>query len=75
MSLPNFAARYFWGDNLEELDHQKHAKYIVQTILERGDVEALRWLSATYTLPTIKALLPKLKLSEKSANFWRRYLA
>lgn len=73
--LPSFAAKYFWGDNLQDLDLHTHKKYILQTILEKGDQASLKWLFATFSKEEIKNTLPELKLSKKSAQFWRIYFS
>lgn len=75
MSLPHSVTRYFWGDNLQELNPQVHAKYITQTLLEKGDSEALDWLFSIFPSQAIKTMLPDLKLSKKSAHFWQVYLS
>lgn len=75
MMVPHAAARYFWGDNLQELNPQKHARYVAQTLLERGDVAAVRWLFSIFAPKTIQQMLPYLKLSRRSGEFWRVYLS
>jgi hypothetical protein len=54
MNLPRSVTRYFWGDNLQELDPQVHVAYITQTLLEKGDTEALRWLFSVFPAQAIK---------------------
>ncbi len=39
--LQDTIKKYFWGDNLEELNWQDHQQYIVQTIIEHGDFPAI----------------------------------
>jgi len=73
-NYPDYIARYFWGDNLEELDFDKHHTYMVQTILDRGDSKSVKWLFNLTGRENIKQLLPKLKMSKKSTNFWSNYL-
>ena len=72
--LPKHVQRYFWGDDLGELDWQKHRRYIINTILEHGDLPAIRWLLRQVSRRELARWLPKMKLSPKSANFWRWYL-
>lgn len=74
MNIPASITKYFWGDDLQELDFQKHQKYIAQTLLEKGDSAATHWLFTQMPKAQIKSLLPQLKLSKKSANFWSLYL-
>jgi len=74
-SLPTFITRYFWGDNLQELDVKSNKKYIVQTLLERGDQHAITWLFSVFDRSTIKKQLDEIHLSKKSANFWHIYFS
>jgi len=74
-SLPKYLHKYFWGDNLDELNWQDHQKYIVQTILEKGDKEAANWLLSTTGKSQLLMQLPELRLSPKSLNFWNLYLS
>jgi hypothetical protein len=73
--FPRSVGRYFWGDNLSEISLEKHAKYITQTLLETGDTHAIRWLFSVVPPQIIKAMLPELRLSRKSAHFWKVYLS
>ena len=75
MTLPYSVTRYFWGDNLQEINPEKHAKYITQTVLEKGDTEALRWLFSVFPAQVIKTMLPDLKMNKKSTHFWKIYLS
>jgi hypothetical protein len=72
--IPPQVAKYFWGDDLQKLSWPAHQAYITQTILEKGDLPAVKWLLQQSNRDEIKRQLPKFKLSPKSANFWRVYL-
>lgn len=74
-TFPAQIKKYFWGDNLEELTLEKNKKYIIQTLLDKGDSEALRWLFSKVNRDEIQQLLPSLRLQSKSANFWQLYLS
>lgn len=73
--IPTVAKKYFWGDNLSDLSWPKHQKYIVQTLLERGNTSSLRWLFRLISREEVKKMLPTLRLPKKSNNFWRVYLS
>lgn len=75
MTLPDYVTKYFWGDDLSDLSWEKHQKYIVQTILNKGDGKAAGWLLDTLDKNTLKASLNNYKLDKRSANFWKFYLA
>ncbi len=73
--LPHQIIKYFWGDNLSSLSWEKHKQFILQTLLEKGDQEAIAWLFNRAKKAEIKSMLPSLKLSKKSAGFWNFYLS
>ncbi len=72
--LPPNVTKYFWGDDLNELNLNDHQDYIIQTLLDNGDEHAIRWLLRTYCKNDLYEMLPRLKLSPRSANFWNIYL-
>lgn len=74
-SLPKTLNKFFWGDNLDELNWQDHRKYITQTLLEKGDREAISWLLSVVDRSKLLEQLPEFKLSLKSNNFWKIYLS
>lgn len=74
-SLPHQIQKYFWGDSLQELNWPTHKEYIVQTLLDKGDMSAVKWLFTVISKLEVLKLLPNLKLSPTSAQFWQMYLA
>lgn len=74
MVLPNYVKKYFWGDDLSDLTLLKHKKYIILTLLEKGDRPAVSWLFSIINRQEIQEFLPSLKMQKKSSNFWRTYL-
>lgn len=73
--FPVYVARYFWGDNLKDLTFDKHKNYIIQTLLEKADIDGLRWLFHKVDKGEVKRMLPQMKLSPKTAHFWQLYLS
>ncbi len=67
--------KYFWGDDLQQLSWKRNSTYITQTLLEKGDTDAVHWLFSKVERKKVLSLLPDLRLSPKSANFWLLYLA
>lgn len=72
--LPHYVTQYFWGDDLSQLDLEINQKYIIETLLEKGNDKALHWLFSKVEKQTIINYLPTLKLSKKSEHFWKIYL-
>jgi len=75
INLPRSIKKYFWGDNLNDLKWPDHKKYIIQTLLEKGNDRAIKWLFNLTSKSQIIQLLPKFRLSKKSLNFWKTYLS
>lgn len=73
--LPDYVTKYFWGDDLSVLSWDNNSKYVTETILNRGDTEAVIWLLNKVEKPQLIHDLDKFKLNPKSANFWRIYLS
>lgn len=73
--IPDIVKKYFWGDDLSELNWEKHKLYIIETLLNKADKSALKWLFQQISPQEIQKMLPSLKLSTKSLNFWQIYLS
>jgi len=73
-NLPLFITKYFWGDDLSELSWETHKEYIVKTILEKGDLEAVKWILKNTDKDTLKKIIDQ-KMDPKSQNFWKFYLS
>jgi len=73
--LPSYITQYFWGDDLSQLNLEKNQKYIVETLLEKGDSRALHWLFSNIDKQIILNFLPELRLNKKSERFWNIYFA
>ncbi len=74
-TIPSQAKKYFWGDDLSQLNWQDHKKYIVQPLLNKGDEESISWILKRAGTAQIKKMMPQLKLDPKSENFWKVYLS
>lgn len=73
-SIPVQVRKYFWGDDLTQLNWQDHRQYITQTLLDKGDARSISWLFKKTDRDYILKMLPLLKLSSKARNFWQVYL-
>lgn len=71
--LPSFLNKYFWGDNLKEINILNHKNYIAKTILSIGDLDAVKWLNSKFDRSFLKKLLASKRVDEKSKNFWKLY--
>lgn len=72
--LPSYLKKYFWDVKFEDLDSEKKPIYIIERVLEFGDLQAAQWLLKQFNHELIKRTLKEIRgLSFKSANFWGLY--
>ena len=68
--------KYFWDTDFASLDIDKHKKYILERLLEMGDVAAAKWMCSRFSAQEILAVLKKSRrISKKSFNFWSLVLS
>ena len=74
LALPPFLNRYFWDTDPTRLDSRRHRRYIIERLLDIGDLDALRWLFRTYGEAEIKAVVRQSRaLSRPAAFFWAHF--
>ena len=71
-SVPSRFSVFFWDTKLENIHLKKNARYVIERILETGNLEAMNWLLRVYTVHTIlEVLYMSRTVSEKSRTFWK----
>ena len=67
-----FRQSLFWDVDPKTIDPKKHARYIVERILDFGTDEEMRWLVHHYSPLTIKKVLnePRSPLQPKTKALW-----
>lgn len=74
--IPSFLHKYFWDVEAEKLDSKKRSPFIIERILEYGDIQAVRWMHELYAKEEIIAVVKQSRaLTRKSAHFWALFLA
>ena len=70
-SLPKFLHHYFWDIDAFKLNPSKRPDYIIQRLLEMGDIKAIRWVRRNFSKRQIEEnLCQSRQLTQKTANFW-----
>ena len=72
MGMIRYIQKYFWDIDPKKAAPKKHPRYYSARILEKGDKRAVDWLFRVFGKKRVKRMLPGIKLSPKSANYWRR---
>ncbi|MEW5814378.1 MAG: hypothetical protein AB1798_03145 [Spirochaetota bacterium] len=61
----------FWDTSPAEINVNKNARYVIERVLEIGDLNALQWLQRIYPTRMIMEVCEgSRKVSAKSKNFW-----
>jgi len=53
MRVPEGFKAVFWDVEIAGLDRQKHRRYIIERILNFGDIEHFRWMFRVYSKSAI----------------------
>jgi len=65
----------FWDVNPEKINIRRNARYIIERVLEFGDIDAFRWIQEIYpTHLILEICTTSRKISEKSRIFWQIWL-
>ncbi len=71
-AVPERFRNLFWDTNLKNIHVKRNARYIIERVLELGNLEALNWLQRVYTVQNILEVLSTRKgISDKSRTFWK----
>ena len=69
--LPEFTHRFFWDIDPTQIDPEAHPEYVVERLLELGDLRAVRGMLTSFPPQLIiRVLMSSRRLSPFSANFW-----
>jgi hypothetical protein len=67
-----FRQALFWDTNPKNINTKKHARYIIERVLEFGHDNEVRWVFKQYSKRAIKKIinLPRIQLSDRSKALW-----
>lgn len=66
--IPGKLKKYFWDMDFKKLDAKKNSYFIIERILEYGDLAAVKWLIGSFNKTEIKRnILKSRRASSKSA--------
>ncbi len=71
--LPEFLRPLFRECELEEIDVNRHSDFIMARVMERGNLEAMRWLRKTYESEEMISFMERrgrLVLPLRELNYW-----
>ncbi len=70
--MPENVKKLFWDVQGVD-DVVRYKNFIIERILEMGNIEETKWMEENFTRSEIEKVLEKSKkLSKKSANYWAK---
>jgi hypothetical protein len=69
--LPKKFYQYFWDVDPKKLNPQKKPYFVISRLLDKGNIEAARWVRKRFDDELVKEVLQKYRdFSLRSASFW-----
>lgn len=69
--VPSRFKNYFWEYNFRSLSPIKDEGLIISRLLEKGDMDCVKWIFNNYGEKTIRTVLGKgVNLTAQTVNFW-----
>ena len=73
--LPEMLKKYFWDCDFEEINMDRYAFFIAERILNFGDMDSLKWLTARTDKAFLREVVRKSRnLDKKTRNYWKMVL-
>lgn len=72
--LPASFYQFFWDVDAKNVDPSKSPYYVINRLLDKGNLEAARWVVRNFPKEIIVETIKKMRdFSLKTINFWARY--
>lgn len=69
--LPENLYQFFWDVDPKKVNPSEKPYFVIQRLLDKGNVEAVRWVRKNFATEDIEETLKKYRdFSLKSASFW-----
>lgn len=73
--LPTQFHNLFWEFDMYEICTLNHREFVIERILEKGDIVALKWILDNYSLKDIRLVVTTSdNISSETKSFWQLYL-
>lgn len=73
--LPKRLYRFFWDTDTTKVNPRTHPDYVINRLLDKGDLAAARWVVKNFSKEKIiDAFRNTRDASFKTVNFWSKYL-
>ncbi len=74
--LPPHLYKFFWDTQAARVNPRTHPYYVINRLLDKGDLAAARWVLKNFPREMITETVKRLRdFSPWNGRFWARYLA
>lgn len=71
MTIPPSLHHFFWDVDVTKLDPEKKPFFVISRLLDKGDVEAVKWVRKNYNTESIRETLENYRdFSLQSGSLW-----
>jgi hypothetical protein len=75
MKIPKSLHKYFWDVDVEKLDPNNKPYFVINRLLDKGNVEAVKWVRKNYSEDQIKETFKNTRdFNPKVGRFWSVFL-
>jgi len=73
-TIPPELHRFFWDIDADKLNPGEHPLYVINRLLDKGDVQAVRWVRKSFPEEIIiETIRTRRDFSPKTISFWIQY--
>ena len=71
MTIPKSLHHFFWDVDVKKLDPKKKPYFVINRLLDKGDIAAVRWAKNTFDEKQIRYTLENMRdFSLRNGSFW-----
>lgn len=71
VQIPKLFQKFFWDYDINDINHIAHKQFIIERLLEKGTISAIKWIKQNYTSNDIIYIVNHSpNLSAQTKNFW-----
>jgi len=75
MKIPKSLHQFFWDVDVKKLDPNNKTYFIINRLLDKGNVEAVKWVRKSYSENQIKYTFKHIRdFNPKVGRFWALFL-
>lgn len=73
-NIPESLYLFFWDIDAPKLDPSQHPKYVINRLLDKGNLEGVRWVLRNFPRDAITDTIKNMRdFSPRSSRFWAKY--